>query len=140
MRELDQLHLDQRPRDWRLEAKLGATVVQTCVVSLNPVSTRIDDTTSRMYLANLEEPEEGSEVEMPEDESIDALPEILDLEEIMIEALALALPLYPRAEGVDLETAEFAPPGVAPIKDEDVKPFAGLAGLRDKLAKGEKED
>ena len=39
-------------RDWQLDAKLGATVVQTCVVTLNPVSTRIDDPITRLYLAN----------------------------------------------------------------------------------------
>ena len=29
-------------QDWRLEARLGATVVQPCVVTLEPVVTRID--------------------------------------------------------------------------------------------------
>ncbi|GGE41069.1 YceD family protein [Actibacterium pelagium] len=127
-------------KDWRLKAKVGATVVQPCVVTLGPVSTRIDDTIERLYLADFDEPEEGSEVEMPEDDSIEAIPDILDLEEVMIEAIALALPLYPRADDAALETSDFAAPGVAPMTDEDVKPFAGLAGLRDKLAKGEKED
>ena len=36
--------------DWVLEAKLGATVVQDCVVTLDPVTTRIDEAVRRSYL------------------------------------------------------------------------------------------
>ncbi len=127
-------------QDWFLKAKLGATVVQSCVVTLEPVTTRIDDTTERVYLSRYEEPEEGSETEMLEDESTEPMPDILDLEEVMTEALALSLPLYPRADNAEIETSTFAAPGVAPLKAEDVKPFAGLASLRDKLAKDGEND
>jgi hypothetical protein len=51
----------------------------------------------------------------------------------MIEALSLALPPFPRAadaEPVDITVTE---PGAAPLDADAVKPFAGLAGLRDKL-------
>src|SRR3712207_2008905 len=51
--------------DWRLEADLGATVVQECVVTLAPVTTRIDERIQRRYMADLPEPEMG-EAEMPE--------------------------------------------------------------------------
>ena len=51
-------------------------------------------------------------------------------------ALALALPLYPRAPGAELGQAVFAEPGTAPLKDEDLRPFAGLAGLKAKLEGG----
>lgn len=120
--------------DWRLQADLGATVVQDCVVTLDPVSTRIDETVTRSYLADLPEPEAG-ETEMPEDDTADPLPAVIDLVEVMIEALALALPLYPRAPGADLGDAVFAEPGIAPMTDEDAKPFAGLGSLRDAMNK-----
>ncbi|MCT4682920.1 MAG: DUF177 domain-containing protein [Roseicyclus sp.] len=119
-------------RDWRLEAVLGATVVQPCVVTAAPVTTRIDEPLTRRYLADMPEPE-GDEVEMPEDDSAEPLPDTLDLLAVMTEALALALPPYPRAEGAELGAAVFAPPGVAPMTDEDAKPLAGLAALRDRL-------
>ncbi len=120
-------------RDWRLEATLGATVVQACVVSAEPVTTRIDEKIVRRYLADMPEPD-ADEVEMPEDDSTDPLPLTLELLDVMAEALALALPLYPRAQGAALDTARFAAPGVAPLTDEDAKPLAGLAALRDRLA------
>jgi uncharacterized metal-binding protein YceD (DUF177 family) len=119
---------------WRLEAELGATVVQPCAVTLEPVTTRIDASVSRRYLAELEEPEAGSETEMPEDETLEPLPEIVDLAEVMAEALSLELPDYPRADSAAFEGRRAAPPGAAPMTDEETKPFAGLASLRDKLA------
>ncbi|MBF9058818.1 DUF177 domain-containing protein [Rhodobacterales bacterium HKCCSP123] len=120
-------------QDWRLEASLGATVVQPCVVTAEPVTTRLDEPVTRRYLADMPEPE-GEEVEMPEDDSTEPLPATLDLMAVLAEALALALPQYPRAEGAELGEAVFAAPGVAPMTDEDARPLAGLAALRDRLA------
>ena len=54
---------------------------------------------------------------------------MIDLAEVAAEALALALPLYPRAPGAELGTLVAAPDGVAPLSDADLKPFAGLAAL-----------
>ena len=48
---------------------------------------------------------------------------------VAIEALALALPLYPRAPGVDLGQVLAGPPGENPLTEADLKPFAGLAKL-----------
>jgi uncharacterized metal-binding protein YceD (DUF177 family) len=121
-------------RDWRLMADLGATVVQECVVTLDPVTTRLDETVARSYLADMPDDLTG-EIEMPEDDTEEALPETLDLAEVMIEALALALPLYPRKDGAALGEAVFAQADVVPMRDEDAKPFAGLAGLRENLEK-----
>ena len=120
-------------RDWRLEAKLGATVVQPCVVTLEPVTTRIDERVLRRYLSDLPAPEPG-EVEMPEDDSAEPLPATLDLSDVMIEALSLALPAYPRAPGVPPLEVAVTEPGQTPLTDADVKPFAGLSALRDRLA------
>ncbi|WP_137700309.1 YceD family protein [Marimonas lutisalis] len=124
-------------RDWRLDAHLGATVVQPCVVTLAPVTTRIEEDVHRRYLAHLPEDDAGEEVEMPEDETINRLGDEIDVTEAMIEALALALPLYPRADGAELGEAVYTEPGKAPMRDEDARPFAGLASLRDKLEKDE---
>lgn len=120
-------------KDVVLEAVLTATVVQPCSVTLDPVTTRIDEAVSRRYVADWVEPE-GDEVEVPEDVTVEPLPQAIDVAEVAIEALALALPLYPRAPGADLGEAVFAPPGVAPLRAEDMRPFAGLAALKDRLA------
>ncbi|WP_319823655.1 DUF177 domain-containing protein [Thalassovita sp.] len=123
-------------RDWRLEAQLGATVTQPCVVTLAPVTTRIDEPVIRRFLAMLpEQSEADDEFEMPEDDSVEQLGTEIDTAAVMIEALSLSLPLYPRAEGAVLEQAGFTESGKTALTDEDLKPFAGLAALRDQLTR-----
>lgn len=127
-------------RDWRLEARLGATVVQPCAVTLAPVTTRIDEDILRRYTDAMPTVAEH-EAEMPEDDTLEPLPATLDLMALLTEALSLAIPAFPRAPGAALGAAQFAAPGVAPMRDEDTKPLAGLAALRDRMARGaEAED
>lgn len=125
----------QGKRDWVLDAQLGATVVQACTVTLAPVTTRLSENLTRRYSpdAAFDEEDAPTEMEMPEDDELEPLPQTLDLHTIMAEALALALPLYPRAENAELPVKTAQPRGAEPISDEELKPFAGLSALRDKL-------
>jgi len=126
--------------DWTLTGELGATVVQPCVTTLAPVTTRIDEGVSRTYMAELPIPE-GLEVEMPEDDSVEALPATLDLYEVLVEALSLAVPTFPRAEDAEFGSLAVTEPGQRPMTDEEAKPFAGLAALKESLEKkGESGD
>ena len=120
-------------RDLRLEAHLGTTVVQECVVTGAPVTTRIDEHITRRYLADMIEPE-VEEMEMPDDETEDPLPSELDLGEVMAEAIALALPPWPRAKGVEPVDISVTEPGKKPMSEDDAKPFAGLKTLTQKAA------
>ncbi len=124
--------------DWQLKAKLGATVIQPCVVTLEPVTTRIDEAVERTYLRDFVEAD-APEAEMPEDDTTEALGAWIDPEAVMIEALVLHLPLYPRSGSVELGEMVVSAPGVTPMRDEDARPFAGLAALKDKLG-GKEED
>lgn len=129
---LDGAVTPQGPQDWALTARLGATVVQPCVATLDPVTTRIEEDIARTYLADFPDPEAG-EVEMPEDDAAEPLPAQIDLVAIAIEALSLALPAFPRSADAPPQDLTVAAPGVTPMTDEDARPFAGLAALRDKL-------
>ena len=126
-------------RSWVLSAHLGATVVQHCVVSLDPVSTRIDAPVERKFvpLAEIEpiQVSEDEEIEMDQDDIIEPLEAELDLLTILSESLALELPAYPRSKGAVLKTAMFSAAGLAPMSDEDAKPFAELAAFKAKLEK-----
>jgi uncharacterized metal-binding protein YceD (DUF177 family) len=122
-------------RDWELSAKLGASITQPCVVTLDPVTTRIDVDVRRSYLAGWTAPAED-EVEMAGDDTIEALGSHIDPHAVMLEALALALPLYPRKPNAGSGEAVFTEPGKVAMKDEDARPFAGLADLHASL-KGE---
>ena len=120
--------------NWSLNAVVGATVTQNCVISLKPVTTRIDVPVHRLFVVDWEEPESDTVVEMAIDVDTEPLGETIDFERIALETIALAIPTYPRAEGAALKTSAFAGPGVTPLSDADVKPFASLAVLKDKLA------
>ena len=118
--------------DWQLSAQLGATVVQPCVVTLEPVTTRIDVQVSRQFVRDLPDID-APEVEMPEDDTVEALGQWIDPAEVMKEALTLAVPDYPRAEGAALGQVLHTKPGEKPMTDEDARPFAGLADLKSQL-------
>lgn len=118
--------------DWQLKATLGATVVQPCAVTLEPVTTRIDAPVVRMFLKSIPEVNE-EEVEIPEEDGIELLGAWIDPAAVMTEALSLEVPDYPRAPGAELAQTAFTKPGETPMTDEDARPFAGLAALKDKL-------
>ena len=124
---------------WLLEARLGAKVVQSCVVTLDLVSTRIDAVIERKFVPiTAMEPVQVSkdvEIEMQQDDSVEPLGAGVDLLSILSESLALELPVYPRSEGAVLKKATFSAEGVLPMNDTDAKPFAGLAALKAKLEK-----
>lgn len=113
--------------DWKLSAHLGATVVQECVVSGAPVTTRIDTAVERVFVRRMPQPE-GDEVEIPEDDRLEPMGPTIDPGAVMAEALSLALPDYPRAPGAELDTGtEIAPEGAEPLRKN---PFEVLKALK----------
>lgn len=128
-------------QDWRLTARLGATIVQECVATLDPVTTRLDEDIERRYVAHMPgdsgEPDddEGDEdgTEIVTDDRLEPLNPAIDLGELLEESLALTAPQYPRVTRSDQISAQAAPPGVTPLRDEDTRPFAALAALKDKM-------
>ncbi|MCP5088838.1 MAG: DUF177 domain-containing protein [Rhodobacteraceae bacterium] len=127
---------DIRPEgrnNWMLTAEVGATITQSCVVSLKPVKTRLDEFAERHFIADWHEPESDTEIEMDNNDTHEPLGEFIDLEQIALEVIVLNMPVYPRAKDALLITGQFSAPGIAPLTDEDVKPFASLAGLKEKL-------
>ena len=119
--------VEPQGRDLVLTGRLVAQAVQACIVTLAPVPARIDQPVQRRYIANWKDPE-GDEAEIPQDDTIEPMPVSIDLAGVAIEALALALPEYPRAKGAELGAQEFSPPGEAE-GPETLKPLAGLAAM-----------
>ena len=118
-------------RDFVLTGRLGATVVQPCVQTLEPVTTRIEADVERRYVSDWQETvQEGAET----------LASHIDPHAVMLEALALHIPDYPRAENAPpLGEMVVTEPGKTPLRDKDTKPFAALAALKGKLENGEGE-
>lgn len=122
---------------WEVRGRLVAALEQTCVVTLEPVATRHDAGLARLYLpADDVAPVHEVTVTPDEADEPDTFRDTIDPAALAIESLVLMLDPYPRAAGAALERATFAGPGVTPLEDEDVRPFAELAALRQKIAKG----
>jgi uncharacterized metal-binding protein YceD (DUF177 family) len=107
----------------RLEGTLDADVVQSCVVTLDPVPANVADEFAVVYTPELDA---AREVELTgEEEAIELLHgDTIDIGEAVAQQLSLALDPYPRAPGAALPDEASAPP-----LPED-HPFAALARLR----------
>ena len=120
----------------RVLGRLAATIVQPCVVTLEPVVQEIDEPIDRALLPGPERPVAGpAGAEIFVDLESDELPDRFDdgeadLSALVIETLALAIDPYPRAPGASLEG--FA----GDAKDEDDNPFVALQSLGAPKAKG----
>lgn len=114
-----------------VEGSVSADVVQTCVVSLQPVEERVEETFSLRFVRASDapvEPKPGSEVLI--DPDAEDPPEVMDgpgvdIGAVVEEAFVLGINPYPRADGAAL------PVDVTDTGDEDEKsPFAALKKLK----------
>ena len=121
---------------WRIEGRLSAKVVQGCVVTLEPVAQRIDEAVARSYVPEADyRPAAEIDLDPEAEDEPDPFGSVIDPGLLALESLALAVDPYPRAPGLPPAEYRAAPPGVAPLADSDLKPFAKLAVLRDKLGR-----
>jgi uncharacterized metal-binding protein YceD (DUF177 family) len=115
---------------YRLAGDIEAHVMQSCVVTLEPVAGRIAE---RFEAEFMPAPElaraERQEEEMEALAAADLEPIVNDRIEVgrvVYEQLAAALDPFPRKEGASLEQSESRPAELA----EDTNPFAKLSKLR----------
>ena len=101
----------------RAEGRLAADVVQSCVVTLEPVAQRVEEAVELRLLPAGAEPRD----EPGEPDDIPSQDGVVDLGEALAEQLALALDAYPRAPGAELP---------AEASDAAERPLAALAKLR----------
>ena len=124
---------------WALKAELRATVKQKCVITLKPVQTVVSETVNRTF-APLDV-QKGSEIiddgasPVFFDDTLQEFNDTIDLLEIIFEELTLILPLYPKFDGAKLDSYTVTEPGKKPLTEENLKPFAQLSNLKDKLEK-----
>ena len=123
-------------RSFHLSASLEADVVQSCVVTLEPVSATIRTMLERVYSADAvgesDDSETLGEIDVAPDEEEPPEPlvgQTIDVGDVVAEQLALEIDPFPRAAGVTFE-------GYAsgPEVEGSPHPFASLAKLREKGA------
>ncbi|MDP1729697.1 MAG: DUF177 domain-containing protein [Devosia sp.] len=120
----------------RVTGRLTAAIVQPSVVFFDPVRQEIDEPIDRVFLPGSEKPHAGTAgaeifVDVDAEDVPDRFegPEV-DLSELIVETLSLAIDPYPRAEGESLEALGL------PKQDEDDSPFASLKSLKNIGDKG----
>ena len=116
----------------RLKGELKAKVVQTCVVSLEPIESNLEMPIEAEFwpeamIGAHEEREEGhgtpALAEWPEPISEGRI----DLGPLIYETLATSLEPYPKREGVSFEWSQ---EGEAPNREPITSPFAALGALK----------
>jgi uncharacterized metal-binding protein YceD (DUF177 family) len=122
----------------KLAGRLHAELVQSCVVTLEPVRNRIDEEFEILYRPAGGAPENAGKAPY-EDSDEDAEPleaDSLDVAEAVAAELALAIDPFPRKPGASLnlgpsatENGPIPAPG-ADTEGDTNKPFEGLAALR----------
>lgn len=124
-----------------VRARLTADVVQTCVVTLEPVAARIDSAFERLFSASVEDEwSDSPDIDGGETATGEAYPEplvggVLDIGEAASQHLALELDPFLRAPDADRAL------GGLPADDAGempgTNPFAVLASLKPRLSRGE---
>jgi uncharacterized metal-binding protein YceD (DUF177 family) len=114
----------------RVLGRLKAQTVQPCVITFVPVIQQIEEPIDRVFLPSSDVPKTATShpevfVDLDDDVPDHFEGNEVDLSELIIETLALALDPYPRAEGASLDQL-----GVK-LEDDEVSPFAGLKSLID---------
>jgi uncharacterized metal-binding protein YceD (DUF177 family) len=130
--------LDVTPLDgelWHVKGSFRADVVQTCVVSLEPVPALVEERLEAIFAPD-GEPEPGDRSVVVSFDEVDPPEPIrdgcLDLGELVAERLALALDPYPRATGAELPQDDA---GDQPVDN----PFQALGRLLDGGKSGKKQ-
>ena len=126
-----------RHKGIKLTGHFTADVTQSCVVTLEPIEAQVEGDFERRFLppAGYKHAESDALEISVDPEGVDP-PEVLgreiDVGEILVEELSLALDPYPRRPGV-----EFTPEQDTVVKP--VNPFAVLAKLQGKAAKNKRK-
>jgi uncharacterized metal-binding protein YceD (DUF177 family) len=133
---LDSLEADvayvRHGRSIDVHGRVTAELTQSCVVTLEPLASRIDEPFSVTFDPNLV-PESEDVVELTPDELADEedvqplIGDVIDLGETVAECLGLAIEPYPRKAGSEIDPRYAQAPGAA---DPESGPFAVLKKLK----------
>ena len=124
----------QRNRHLEVTGELQADLVQTCVVSLEPVEAHVADSFRAEFLRGLPA---TAEVDLLLDPGDDDPPEpldgpLVDLGELVAQHLSLAIDPYPRAPGISFDAVQAKLEPASDPEPEADNPFRKLAALQQK--------
>lgn len=134
---LDVLNAVVTVKPWRkggikLAGRFHAVLCQTCVVTLEPIETVLDEVFERCYLPPDKQGKRMREAVIdPEKDEPDVLDGTrIDAGEVVAEALGLEIEPYPRKEGVLFSGQEPGEIGKAVVAPPKISPFSILTKLK----------
>ena len=89
---------------WILSGSLSGLIIQTCVVSLEDVKSRVRVKIYRKFIRQTKTQQLETKLSEASDFEIDPLEDIINLGDIILEELILELPNYPKRSGVGLKS------------------------------------
>ena len=117
----------------RVHGTLAAKVTQACVVTVEPVMTRVEGSFERLYGAGAPEEAGGPITDADAEESPEPFTHgAVDVGEAVAEQLALELDPFPRAPGAAFDGFSNGSKSVGDDDTGDAGPFAVLARLKEK--------
>ncbi len=117
----------------RVHGTLAAKVTQACVVTLEPVTTRVEGSFQRLYGTDAPEEAGGLIADADAEESPEPFTHgAVDVGEAVAEQLALELDPFPRAPGAAFDGFSNGSKSVGDDDTGDAGPFAVLARLKEK--------
>jgi uncharacterized metal-binding protein YceD (DUF177 family) len=116
----------------RVVGRVSATVGQTCVVTLEPMESEIEEELDLLFAppSGVEPRHREEHVGLERDEPEPLIGGVIDLGAIATEFLILGIPAYPRKPGVIFDA-----PAAADAKQSPFAPLAGLLKDRGKHGK-----
>jgi len=123
----------------RVAGELEADVVQTCVVTLEPVPARVTEQFGALFAPEAMVPDPEDEIEIDPNIAEEDIPEPMtngriDIGELTAQHLSLALDPYPHAEGIEftglIEGDDEEEDGPGAPEPEKPNPFAALERLK----------
>ena len=103
----------------KVAGRFDAEVEQVCVVTLDPFPATVSDTIERYFLPNARAAEPEADIDSFADG-------VIEIGEVVVESLSLALDPYPRKPGAEFHGVEDGPGSAEPVSS----PFAVLAGAK----------
>ena len=131
-----------RLNEWTLKAELRANVKQKCVISFQPVQTIVYEIVTRTFSPsaskNANETDDDGISKVIFDDTLQELNDEIASVDIIFEELTLILPIHPKSEDAELGVYSITEPGLKPLSDNDLKPFAELANFKNILLRKNK--
>ena len=131
---LTKLHFDgiivqNSDQTYTFSANVNALVIQNCIVTLYPVKTSLNFGIKRHYSKNSPKTHSKKVITNILDNHLEFFGKTLNISDVIVEALSLEIPDYPRRKNIKFNGVSATKKGVTPLRSISESPFYALKDL-----------